>query len=235
VADPTSAVAGRPAQGWRGEPRAGRRCPTRVQASGRSIGWNPRGARPERRRRRELINRAVGAVWAVFRSRRVLSLVLLGFASGLPYLLTQSTLAAWMTDAGVSLETIGLFSLVTLPYTLRLGWSPLPRPLHAPAPGSAMRQPLPSKSCCPRMSSSVLRRQVLLASRQTRLEACRGTTLFAYLPLEALRRACAPHQRGAWARRRDGRLRPKSDHPIARSAVFPQPVVRRRNRQRRNE
>ncbi|MBK9795346.1 MAG: MFS transporter [Holophagaceae bacterium] len=56
--------------------------------------------------------------------RRLVSLVLLGFASGLPLFLTGSTLKAWMTDEGLSLATIGLFSFVTLPYSLKVFWAP---------------------------------------------------------------------------------------------------------------
>jgi len=57
-------------------------------------------------------------------SRRLLVLILLGFASGLPLFLTGSTLKAWMTDEGLSLGTIGLFSFVTLPYSLKVFWAP---------------------------------------------------------------------------------------------------------------
>jgi len=56
--------------------------------------------------------------------RHVLVLLLLGFASGLPLYLTGSTLKAWMTDEGLSLATIGLFSFVTLPYSLKVFWAP---------------------------------------------------------------------------------------------------------------
>ena len=53
------------------------------------------------------------------------ALLLLGFASGLPLLLTSRTLQAWMTAEGVDLKSIGLFSLVALPYSLKFLWSPL--------------------------------------------------------------------------------------------------------------
>ncbi len=49
----------------------------------------------------------------------------LGFASGLPLYLTSSTLAAWMTNEGVSLKTIGVFSLVGTSYTFKFAWAPL--------------------------------------------------------------------------------------------------------------
>ncbi|HEY3399176.1 MAG TPA: AmpG family muropeptide MFS transporter [Geothrix sp.] len=56
--------------------------------------------------------------------RQYTVLLLLGFASGLPLFLTGSTLKAWMTDEGLSLATIGLFSFVTLPYSLKVFWAP---------------------------------------------------------------------------------------------------------------
>jgi PAT family beta-lactamase induction signal transducer AmpG len=56
---------------------------------------------------------------------RMLVVFLTGFSSGLPLLLIGSTLKAWMTDLQVDLTTIGLFSLVGLPYTLKFLWSPL--------------------------------------------------------------------------------------------------------------
>jgi PAT family beta-lactamase induction signal transducer AmpG len=48
----------------------------------------------------------------------------MGFASGLPLLLTVSVMQAWMTEEGVDLATIGLFALVGLPYTLKFLWAP---------------------------------------------------------------------------------------------------------------
>jgi PAT family beta-lactamase induction signal transducer AmpG len=57
--------------------------------------------------------------------RRIVVLILLGFASGLPLFLTGSTLKLWLTDEGLSLGTIGLFSFVTLPYSLKVLWAPI--------------------------------------------------------------------------------------------------------------
>jgi len=67
----------------------------------------------------------MGAFLNAFRSKRVGLLIALGFASGLPLALTRTTLSAWMTNAGVDLKTIGLFSLVSLPYSLKVVWAPL--------------------------------------------------------------------------------------------------------------
>ncbi len=64
------------------------------------------------------------ALRAMF-SGRMLVAILMGFASGLPLLLTGSVLQAWLKDGGVDLASIGLFALVGLPYTLKFLWSPL--------------------------------------------------------------------------------------------------------------
>ena len=50
---------------------------------------------------------------------------LFGFASGLPLLLTNSTLQAWMQDSHVDLGLIGLSALIGLPYNLKFIWSPI--------------------------------------------------------------------------------------------------------------
>jgi len=58
-------------------------------------------------------------------SPRMLIALAMGFASGLPLLLTLSVLQAWMKEEGVDLGTIGLFALVQLPYTLKFLWAPV--------------------------------------------------------------------------------------------------------------
>ena len=60
----------------------------------------------------------------VYKSRRIGMMLILGFSSGLPLALTGGTLQAWMAVVGVDLRTIGVFSLVGLPYTLKFLWSP---------------------------------------------------------------------------------------------------------------
>lgn len=61
----------------------------------------------------------------VFKSRNIAIITFLGFASGLPLSLTSGTLQAWMTIEGVDLRTIGIFTLVGIPYTLKFLWSPI--------------------------------------------------------------------------------------------------------------
>jgi len=51
--------------------------------------------------------------------------LMMGFSAGMPLLLTVTLLQAWMKEEGVELGTIGLFSLVGLPYTLKFLWAPL--------------------------------------------------------------------------------------------------------------
>jgi MFS transporter, PAT family, beta-lactamase induction signal transducer AmpG len=69
--------------------------------------------------------KATKSLLQVFQSRKMVALLLLGFSSGLPLFLTSKTLQAWMTVEGVNLRSIGLFSLVGLPYSLKFIWSPL--------------------------------------------------------------------------------------------------------------
>jgi PAT family beta-lactamase induction signal transducer AmpG len=58
-------------------------------------------------------------------NRRIGIVLLLGFSSGLPFLLTGDTLQAWMHDLNFNVETIGVFWLATLPYSLKIFWAPL--------------------------------------------------------------------------------------------------------------
>ena len=55
----------------------------------------------------------------------MVTVALMGFASGLPLFLTGFTLKAWLTDAGLDLKAIGLFGLVTQPYALKFLWAPV--------------------------------------------------------------------------------------------------------------
>jgi PAT family beta-lactamase induction signal transducer AmpG len=63
--------------------------------------------------------------WRTYLDSRILAVTALGFSSGLPLLLTFSTLSAWLRIEGLSRTAIGLFGLVGLPYSLKFLWSPL--------------------------------------------------------------------------------------------------------------
>jgi PAT family beta-lactamase induction signal transducer AmpG len=73
------------------------------------------------------VERSVGWLEAmgVYFTRRQLIILVMGFASGLPLLLTLSTLSFWLSKLGVDKTTIGLFALVGIPYTFKFAWSPI--------------------------------------------------------------------------------------------------------------
>lgn len=57
-------------------------------------------------------------------SRRMLVCVFIGFTSGMPLYVLIQLVPAWLRSNEVDLATIGLFSLVSLPYTWKFLWSP---------------------------------------------------------------------------------------------------------------
>ena len=61
----------------------------------------------------------------VYLNRRILFVLLMGVASGLPLLLTLSTLSYWLSKVGVDKTTIGLFALVGIPYSFKFVWAPI--------------------------------------------------------------------------------------------------------------
>jgi PAT family beta-lactamase induction signal transducer AmpG len=69
---------------------------------------------------------------AVYLKPRVLIVLFLGFSSGLPLALSGTTLAVWLTESHIDLGTIGLFSLVGLPYTFKFIWAPITDALDVP-------------------------------------------------------------------------------------------------------
>lgn len=71
---------------------------------------------------------------AAYTEPRVLQVLALGFASGLPLLLTYSTLSAWLATAGVKRAEIGAFALVGTPYAFKFLWAPLMDRLPPPLP-----------------------------------------------------------------------------------------------------
>jgi MFS transporter, PAT family, beta-lactamase induction signal transducer AmpG len=62
---------------------------------------------------------------AVYLQPRVLSMLFLGFSSGLPFILLFSTLSAWLRQIGISRATIGMLSWVGIVYSLKLLWAPV--------------------------------------------------------------------------------------------------------------
>jgi MFS transporter, PAT family, beta-lactamase induction signal transducer AmpG len=69
---------------------------------------------------------------AVYLDRRIITVLFLGFSSGLPLALTGATLTRWLSESGIDLKTIGLFALVSLPYGFKFCWAPLVDRLRLP-------------------------------------------------------------------------------------------------------
>jgi len=89
---------------------------------------------------------------------RLFTLFFLGFSSGLPLYLTSKTLQAWMTTEKVDMKTIGMFSLVSLPYSLKFFWAPLVDRFRIPFLG--------------RRRGWILACQILLAIAVVAMSAC---------------------------------------------------------------
>jgi PAT family beta-lactamase induction signal transducer AmpG len=73
----------------------------------------------------DLMAAAKPTVLQALGDKRMTAVLLLSFASGLPFNLTGFTLQAWLADAGLDIKTIGIFSLVGFPYIFKFLWAPL--------------------------------------------------------------------------------------------------------------
>ena len=62
---------------------------------------------------------------SVYLRPRVISMLFLGFAAGLPFLLVFGTLSAWLTTVGISRSVIGFFSWVGITYSIKILWAPI--------------------------------------------------------------------------------------------------------------
>lgn len=60
-----------------------------------------------------------------FATPSAVTLLFLGFGSGLPFLLVGGTLSTWLRDTGVALSVIGLVSYASFFYVLKFLWAPL--------------------------------------------------------------------------------------------------------------
>jgi PAT family beta-lactamase induction signal transducer AmpG len=65
-------------------------------------------------------------------NRRVLTMLALGFSSGLPFALVGVTFSYWLRDEKIALSAIGFLSWVGFAYTLKFLWAPLLDRLNAP-------------------------------------------------------------------------------------------------------
>jgi PAT family beta-lactamase induction signal transducer AmpG len=72
-----------------------------------------------------------------FAQPSALTMFLLGFGSGLPFLLVGGTLSIWLRDVGLDLGAIGLVRYISLIYTLKFFWAPV---LDRSAPPPLLRR-----------------------------------------------------------------------------------------------
>ncbi|WGF88902.1 AmpG family muropeptide MFS transporter [Marinivivus vitaminiproducens] len=77
---------------------------------------------------------------SVYLDRKVVAILFLGFASGLPLMLLGRTLTAWLSEAGVDKSTIGLFGFVFAPYAFKFAWAPIVDRIELPLFGRLGRR-----------------------------------------------------------------------------------------------
>jgi PAT family beta-lactamase induction signal transducer AmpG len=76
----------------------------------------------------------------IYGQPRMLSMLALGFSSGLPFMLIFSTLSAWLRQSGIARATIGMLAWVSLAYTLKFLWAPVVDRLRLPLIGRTLGQ-----------------------------------------------------------------------------------------------
>src|SRR5215471_19229387 len=79
-------------------------------------------------------------VLASLRQPKVAVMLMLGFSSGLPFLLSGNTLGYWLRDQGTTLGAIGFLSWVGLAYSLKFLWAPVIDRVDAPLVGRLGRR-----------------------------------------------------------------------------------------------
>ena len=75
------------------------------------------------------------SVLTSLRQPKVAVMLMLGFSSGLPFLLSGNTLGYWLRDQGTTLGAIGFLSWVGLAYSLKFLWAPVIDRVDAPVFG----------------------------------------------------------------------------------------------------
>ncbi|MEC5163576.1 MFS transporter, PAT family, beta-lactamase induction signal transducer AmpG [Janthinobacterium sp. CG_23.3] len=69
--------------------------------------------------------RTKGAAWRDYLNTRMLTVLVLGFSSGLPLFILLYLLQAWLAKSGLNVKALGLFALVQFPYIWKFLWAPL--------------------------------------------------------------------------------------------------------------
>lgn len=77
---------------------------------------------------------------AALSNRKTATMLVFGFAAGLPYTLLLGTLNAWLGEAKVNLATIGILSWIGLAYAFKFLWSPMVDRYNLPVLGRLGRR-----------------------------------------------------------------------------------------------
>lgn len=77
----------------------------------------------------------VDKIVAPFRQSKMFSMLILGYASGLPLMLTASSLLLWYKDSGINTQNISLLTLIAVPYTFKYLWAPFLDKINIPRLG----------------------------------------------------------------------------------------------------
>lgn len=64
-------------------------------------------------------------MFSTYLEKKILNVFFMGLSTGIPFLLTLTTLNLWLKEEGISNTTIGLFVVVTLPSTFRFFFGPI--------------------------------------------------------------------------------------------------------------
>lgn len=67
---------------------------------------------------------ATTTTWRSLLNLRMLTVLFLGFSSGLPLFTLIYLIQAWLAKSGVDIKSLGLFALVGFPYTFKFLWAP---------------------------------------------------------------------------------------------------------------
>ena len=67
---------------------------------------------------------AAAVSWRSLLNVRMLTVLFLGFSSGLPLFTLIYLIQAWLAKSGVDIKSLGLFALVGFPYTFKFLWAP---------------------------------------------------------------------------------------------------------------
>jgi len=73
----------------------------------------------------ETSDRSWSKALGVYLSPKLIAMLLLGFAAGLPFFLVYGVLSAWLREAGISRTSIGFFGWIGLFYTVKFLWAPV--------------------------------------------------------------------------------------------------------------